>query len=153
MADSSNLKEENVRGGRLKGFIGVSNKERFKRVERGLISVECTIVRKTHVGNDGGGVGSKIHNGVEENAEEGGDTFFERTFREIFPNLFPPSFPRFSLTLGPLFLVVSSPRITDAITTASVARSAAFRIVLEKSPFLSRNDIHSKILRIPLLSS
>ena len=54
MADSSNLKEENVRGGRLKGFIGVSNKERFKGVERGLISVECTIVRKTHVGNDGG---------------------------------------------------------------------------------------------------
>lgn len=38
----------------------------------------------------GGGVDSKIHNGVEENAEEGGDTFFERTFREIFPNLFPP---------------------------------------------------------------
>lgn len=38
----------------MKGFIGVSNKERLKGEEGGLISVECTIVRKTHVGNDGG---------------------------------------------------------------------------------------------------
>lgn len=55
------------------------------------------------------GLGSKIHNGVEENAEgeRGGDTFFERTFREIFSNL---SLSRFSLTPRPLFLA-SPPRL------------------------------------------
>lgn len=92
------------------------------------------------------GLGSKIHNGVEENAEgeRGGDTFFERTFREIFSNL---SLSRFSLTPRPLFLASPPPRITDAITP-SVARYAASHCSWEIAVSLAQRY---SFLRIPLI--